>query len=150
MAQQNASLKMNLIMRLFFLAEEASSMFRHFWVVTAICVVGMILSISIQYLFLPRQRWESRHFVVFAPLIFSFLTLLWGAVFSYRQGEPARANWISWFLLVFIVLQLAASIWVIWKMKGFRWFSVFAVVLQFLFLYGCVFVSGMAITGDWI
>lgn len=133
-------------MTIFFLAGEASSLFRHFWLVTLISVVGMVLSISIQYFFFERQRWQVRHFVVFAPLIFSFLTLLWGTVFRARP----EAAFAALFLLAFIVIQLIASIWVVWKMKGFRWFSVFAVVLQLLFGFGCVFVSGMSITGDWM
>jgi hypothetical protein len=59
-------------------------------------------------------------------------------------------SWPSYIVLTLLLAQVLTGIWVIVKMKNYRWFASFTVVLQQWFGLACTFVSGMSVTGEWL
>ena len=59
----------------------------------------------------------------------------------------STAGWVSG-LLGWLSLALAAF-WV-YRMKGIRWFAFSVVAMLQIILMGAFFVSGMAVSGDWL
>jgi hypothetical protein len=89
--------------------------------------------------------------LIFLPLVFALLTLVWGTIMQHPSDSPNLApGWPGHVLQALFIAQLAASIWVVWLMKGYRLFSIFAVMLELWFALGCAFVAGMSVTGDWL
>ncbi|HEX7860755.1 MAG TPA: hypothetical protein VF773_10540 [Verrucomicrobiae bacterium] len=139
---------MELIRNYFWLAEQAFSVLTHYWGVTAILTVGFLAMVVIKVAKRDND-WRARQLIVFVPLAIAFSKLLWGALMR-SPGTGSRPDWTFQVILILLAAQFLASVWVIWKMKGFRWIALFAVALQFWFGLGSAFVAGMSITGDWL
>ncbi len=89
--------------------------------------------------------------MIFSPLAVTLLILLWGAVMEHPGTSQSLApTWPSYVVLALLIVQALVSIWVVWAMKGYRWFSAFTVALEQWFALACAFVAGMSVTGDWL
>jgi hypothetical protein len=100
---------------------------------------------------LQSPHWKRSHWLVLTQLLFFPIVISIGVLSAatgpslYHVASRANTalNVLVWFSL------LLAAFW-IYQMKGFRWFAVsLAVVIQVI-LMGAFFVSGMAVTGDWL
>ena len=132
------------------LAEQAFSALLYYWPVTAALVAGVIATLALK-LRLLRSELRARHLLIFLPLAVTLLILFWGAVMEHPSTSQSLApSWPSYVVWALLVLQLLVSIWVVWAMRGYRWFSAFTVALEQWFGLACAFVAGMSITGDWL
>jgi hypothetical protein len=146
----------------------ASHFAQHFWtysvwsleflfVVPRMLVVFLFASASL-ILALWKQRpfqnpdWKSSHWLVLTQLLFFPVVICIGVLYpaqspSYLHAPNSIANGICSFLGWFSLAL--AGFWV-YRMKGCRWFAVSLVMVLELILIGAFFVTGMAITGDWL
>ena len=131
------------------LGEQAFSALLYYWPVTAVLVAGAIITLAVK---LPlRSQFRPRHLLIFSPLAVTLLILLWDALMENPGGSQTLArSWPSYVVLALLIVQLAVSIWVVWFMKGYRWFSAFTVALEQWFGVACSFVATMSVTGDWL
>jgi hypothetical protein len=134
------------------LAEQAMGTLFYFWPVTLALVAGFVRTLGVRSPFLgSRSQFRRRHLVVLAPLAVTLLILVWGAAMEYPTTSQALApNWPRYVVLALLIFQLLVGIWVVWAMKGYRWFSAFTVALEQWFGLACAFVAGMSVTGDWL
>ena len=133
---------MNTIHRFQSLAGQALDGPFYYWPITAIIVAGLALTSIFQFPFI-RVRFCRQHFLLFVPLGFSLVILAWGAL---MENQP----WAYPVVHVMFVFQLLASIHVIYKLKGYRWFALFFILLQLWFNLFFAFVAIMSATGDWM
>ena len=95
--------------------------------------------------------WKSSHWFVLTQLLFFPVVISIGVL--YPASSPSfyhassTAAWASG-LLGWLSLALAAF-WV-YRMKGIRWFAFSVVAMLQIILMGAFFVSGMAVSGDWL
>lgn len=139
-----------LVVPFFWLAGQAFGVLTHYWMVTVAAIAGMAGSVLVQYFFFEPEPWRVRHFLVFTPLSVSIVILLLGTLFGKDSGWFSAGDWLVHTVWVLVIVQILVSVWTVWAMKGYRWFTVFATALQLWFGLGCAFVSGMSITGDWL
>ena len=132
------------------LAEQAFSALRYYWPVTVVLMAGVVTTLALKFPLLNSQ-FRSRHLLIFSPLAVTLLILLWGSVMEYSNSSQSLAPaWPSCVVLALLIVQALVSIWVVWAMKGYRWFSAFTVALEQWFALACAFVAGMSVTGDWL
>jgi len=124
----------------------------HYWPVTLTLVAGFVLTLAVRSpLVGSGSQFRRRHLLVLSPLAVTLLILGWGAVMQHPSSAQTLApSWPSYVVLALLILQLFVSIWVVWTMKGYRWFSAFTVALEQWFGLACAFVAGMSVTGDWL
>src|ERR1700678_479986 len=97
------------------------------------------------------MKFQRRHFSVFSPFLETLLIIILGSVIAHSSNSQREArSWPSYRIDALLLIQLPVSIWVVWLMKGYRWFSVFTVGLEQWFCLACAFVAGMSVTGDWL
>jgi len=95
--------------------------------------------------------WKSSHWFVLTQLLFFPMVISIGVLYpapspsSYHASSTA--GWVSG-LLGWLSLALAAF-WV-YRMKGVRWFAFSLVAILQIILMGAFFISGMAVSGDWL
>ena len=95
--------------------------------------------------------WKRSHWFVLTQLLFFPVVIAIGVLCpasspsSYHGSSTAA--WASG-LLGWLSLALAAF-WV-YRMKGIRWFAFSVVAMLQIILMGAFFVSGMAVSGDWL
>ena len=141
---------MGRIQSIAWLAEQAFSVLLYFWPVTVVLVAGVVATLALKFPLL-RSQFCSRYLLIFSPLAVTLLTLLWGALMHHPSTSQTPApSWPSYVVLALLTVQILISIWVVWLMKGYRWFSAFTVMLEQWFGLACAFVAGMSVTGDWL
>jgi hypothetical protein len=143
---------MQYLQYLIWLAEQAMSALFYFWPVTLALVIPFIITLALKSPFMGSEpKFCRRHLSVFLPLAVTLLILVWGTVMEHPSDSQSLApSWPSYVVDALLIIQLLVSIWVVWFMKGYRWFSVFTVVLEQWFALACAFVAGMSVTGDWL
>ena len=128
------------------------------FVIPRMLVIFLSATVSL-FLALWKQRpfdsplWKRSHWLVLTQLLFFPAVILIGVLYpadspSYLRSTPYSVanhvcNFLGWFSLAL------AAFWV-YRMRGFRWFAVSVVTLLEMILAGAFFVTGMAITGDWL
>jgi hypothetical protein len=127
------------------LAEQAISALLYFWPVTLVLAVAFAIALALKSPFTISGSFRRRHLSVFLPLLVTLLILIWGTVM-----HDSQTSWPDYIVDALVITQFSVGIWVIWFMKGYRWFSVFAVALQQWLGLACAFVAGMSVTGDWL
>jgi hypothetical protein len=134
------------------LAKQAMSALFYYWPVTLALVAGFVLTLLLRSPFIGSAApFHRRHLLVLSPLAVTFLILLWGALMQHPSTSQSLApSWPSYVVLALLIIQLVLGIWVVCAMKGYRWFSAFAVALEQWFGLACAFVAGMAVTGNWL
>ncbi|MCX6960248.1 MAG: hypothetical protein NTW91_08225 [Verrucomicrobia bacterium] len=132
------------------LGGQAFSALLYYWPVTIVLVAGAVITLALK-LPLLRSQFCSRHLLIFSPLAVTLLILLWGALMEHPScSQRLASSWPSYVVLALLIVQLVISIWVVWFMKGYRWFSAFTVALEQWFAVACSFVAAMSVTGDWL
>jgi hypothetical protein len=124
----------------------------YYWPVTLALAVGFVLMLALRSPFVGLgSQLRRRHLLVLSPLAVTLLILTWGAVMQHPGNAQTLApKWLSYVVLALLIVQLLVSIWVVWAVKGYRWFSAFTVALELWFGLACSFVAGMSVTGDWL
>ncbi|MGA2812411.1 MAG: hypothetical protein ABSG16_13495 [Candidatus Acidiferrum sp.] len=95
--------------------------------------------------------WKRSHWFVLTQLLFFPVVISLGVLypasgpsFYHAQSVASRAcGLLSW-------LSVALAGFWVYKMKGFRWFALSVVAVLEITLIGAFFISGMAISGDWL
>ena len=132
------------------LAEQAFSALRYYWPVTVALLAGVVATLALKSP-LRSSQFRSRHLFIFSPLAVTLLILIWGAVMEHPStSQTVAPSWPSYVVLALLIVQVLVSIWVIWAMKGYRWFSAFTVALEQWFGLASAFVAAMSVTGDWL
>jgi len=134
------------------LARQAMDGLFYFWPITLTLVVGIVVTFAMKPPFVGSDiKFRSRHLFVLLPLATTSLILVLGTVMEHSStSQNPASRWPSYAVLALFGVQLLISIWIVWLMKGYRWFSAFAVALQQWFALWCVFVAGISIAGDWL
>jgi hypothetical protein len=134
------------------LAEQAFSALYYFWPITLALVIPFLITLALKSPFThPKTNFYLRHISVLIPLAVTLLILVWGTVMKYPGDSRNLAPiWPSCVVLALLIVQLFASIGVVWLMKGYRLFSVFTVVLELYFALACAFMAYMSVSGDWL
>ena len=129
------------------LAEQAFSALRYYWPVTVALLAGIVATVALKS---PLQ-FRPRHLLIFSPLAVTLLILIWGAVMEHPiTSQNVAPSWPSYVVFALLIVQVLVSIWVIWAMKGYRWFSAFTVALEQWFGLVSAFVAASSVTGDWL
>lgn len=139
---------MNHIVTVFWLAEESWGTLWHFWPITLPLVAAVGVAAFFNFPF-TRSRFRPRHLLMFLPLAVSLLILVWGSIMRADQQSLAP-DWPRHVIMGLLITQFLAGIGVVCALKGYRWFSAAAVLLQQWFGAACAFVAGMSVTGDWL
>jgi hypothetical protein len=100
---------------------------------------------------LENTLWKNSHWLVFTQLLFFPIVISLGVLYpasgpSFYTKDSAASHVADVFCCLSIIL---AAFWV-YRMKGFRWFACSLVLLLEIILLGAFFVSGMALSGDWL
>jgi hypothetical protein len=134
------------------LARQAISALLYFWPVTLTLAAAFILTLALRSpLVGSESQLRRRHLLLLSPLAVTLLILCWGAAMQHPSTSQTLApSWPSHVVLALLVLQFLVSIWVVWAMKDYRWFSASTVALEQWFGLACAFVAGMSVTGDWL
>ena len=140
---------MNLILYVFWLAAMAWSMLLYYWPVTIALIVAVVVTSIFNFPFF-RSRFQSRHLLVFAPLIVTLLILVWGSVMHHDDSQSFAAAWPDRIVTALLVIQILIGIGVVSIMKGYRWFSLTAVLLEQWIGLACAVTAGISVTGDWL
>ena len=124
----------------------------YFWPVTLTLAAGFVLTLVVRSpLVGSGSPFRRRHLLVLSPLAVTLLILVWGSVMHHPSTSQSLApNWPGYVVLALIIIQFLVGIWVVWTMKGYRWFSAFTVALEQWFGLASAFVAGMSVTGDWL
>lgn len=133
------------------LAEMAYSPIRSFWYVSVALILMMAVAARFAFPFLP-SRFRAHHLLMLAPLAFPLLILCVGALmfredFNTHSRAPA---WPELAIHVLLFAQMAMSITVVIKLKGYRWFTSAVVGLEMWVGLCCGFISVMSVTGVWL
>ena len=140
---------MSAILYVFWLAAMAWSMLLYYWVVSMALGVALLVASALKFPFL-RSRFESRHLLVFLPLVVTLLILVWGSIMRHEDSQRLAPAWPGHVITALLVIQILTGIGVVWLLKGYRWFSLAAVLLEQWVGLACAFTAGMSVTGDWL
>jgi hypothetical protein len=140
---------MNLVLHVVWLANMAWSMLLYYWPLTVALIAGVVVASVFNFPFL-RSRFRRGHLLVFAPLGITFLILIWGSVMRHNDSQSVAPVWPGYIVTALLVLQVLAAVGVVLAMKGYRWFTVSAVLLEQWVGLACAFTAGMSVTGDWL
>jgi hypothetical protein len=134
------------------LAQQAFNVLCYFWPVTLALIIPFVITLAFRSPFVgPGSKFSRRHLSVFLPMTATLLILFWGAVMKHPGDSPNLGpSWPGYIVQALFFVQLAASIWAVWLMKGYRLFSIFTVVLELWFALACAFIAGMSVTRDWL
>ena len=95
--------------------------------------------------------WKRSHWFVLTQLLFFPVVISLGVLypasspsFYHAQSVASRAcDLLSW-------LSVALAGFWVYQMRGFRWFALSVVGVLEIILMGAFFISGMAVSGDWL
>jgi hypothetical protein len=140
---------MNHIITVFGLAKHSWNALCHFWPVTLALVAAVVVASVFNFPFL-RSRFRRRHLLVFLPLGVSLLILVWGSLMRHTNQQSPAPDWVSRVIVGLLLAQLVSAVEVVCLLKGYRWFSTAAVLLEQWVGAAFAFVAGMSVTGDWL
>jgi hypothetical protein len=125
-------------------------MFPRLLMVLAVATVSLVFSCIKQIPFQSPQ-WKRSHWLVLTQLLFFPIVISIGVLYpaaSVNRGAAvSTANKVS---QVLGWLSLVLAVYWIYRMKGLRWFAASLVLLIQVILMGAFFISGMAVSGDWL
>jgi hypothetical protein len=139
---------MNYISRFFWLAGQAYEFSLLTHPVALLLLLHVCLASIFNFPFKPTI-FRKRYLLVFAPFLCSLGMLSLGAVFASDAipgTAPTRMAGLVWLLFL---LHPLASIFIMQKMQGFRWFASSVLLLEGWVAVMCGFISAMSITNDW-
>jgi hypothetical protein len=134
----------NHIAYIFWLAEESGSVLRYYWPVTLALVTAVVVAAFFNSPFL-RSRFRRRHLLVLLPLGVAVLILVWGSLM--RHPAP---DWPTRVIIALVIAQFLTAIGVVCALKGYRWFSAAAVLLEQWIGLAFAVVAHMSVTGNWL
>lgn len=112
--------------------------------------LGLIATMT--YFFPQSKQVRGRLYWLGAlPLIWIFVGL-WGAYFwlDWQELHARNPDWVDWPLTVAIPMAGVLSLIFIVILRDARIFTIAFSLLNFYFVLGMVFLSGMAVTGTWL
>jgi len=129
------------------LSEQAASCAAHVGFVFPGLLVIVALALAVNSPF-ARSRYHHGNWLIFTPVLITFLILLVGTVFEYESGRsplfPQLLN-VTLALLHLPILGLLLR-----KLPGVRWFTAAANLLIMWCSWWAWFVSAMSVSGDWL
>ena len=140
---------MNFITNTLWLAEESWCALCHFWPITVTLAVAFVAASIYNFPFLSG-RFRPRHLLVLVPLVIAVFILAWGSFMRPSDSQTLAPAWSSQVVTGLLITQALAAIGVVCCMKGYRWFSLFAVLMEMWFGLACAFVATMSVTNDWL
>jgi hypothetical protein len=91
--------------------------------------------------------------MILANLLFFPIVVAVGVTFA-ADPSPGTATKVSsfaeWTLDAILLLSVLIGIFCVYVMRGLRWLAVSAFLVEECLLFGAMFISGMAISGDWL
>jgi hypothetical protein len=123
-----------------------------FWLVT-LALVANLGAVLVRKWPFRQDRWKNEYWLVFASLIFVPITISIGVLAGIDPGKvprPKSSTLAFWTSNILFFASIALGIYWVWRMKGMRWFTLAVVLLQLWMLMGAEFISGMALSGDWL
>jgi hypothetical protein len=119
---------------------------------TILLIVNFFLSLIFSWRKL-RNCWKRAHWVILANLVFFPIVVAVGVTFA-AHPSPGTAAKVSpfaeWTLDAILLLSVLIGIFCVYAMRGLRWLALSAFLVEECLLFGAMFISGMAISGDWL
>jgi hypothetical protein len=114
---------------------------------TAIPALG-ILCLAIGLLWGVAKR-ETGLLIFLMPLAASQLLVI---VAGFLRGvfRPDSYYMISWITGAFILFQIAASAYIVWRLRGARWSAAAITIFNLSYALHAGFVATMAFSDDWL
>jgi len=131
------------------LVGHSMSMLQYYWPVTLGLTIAVAVTSIANFPFVPG-RFRPRHLFIFLPLVIAFAIVAWGAAYNHTDRATAAPEWPLRVVNGLVISQALVSIGVVSVMKGYRWFSLCAVLLQMWVGLAFAFVASMAVTNDWL
>ena len=119
------------------------------WISVAL-VVHMLAALLVTAPFSAR-RWKPAYWRLLYNFLFFPAMFAIGVAFGNTTGQVRQVHGFllfAFYISFFGPLALG-SFW-IYKLRGVRWFALSIVLLQQWLLVGAAFLTGMALTGDWL
>ncbi len=139
---------MNKVQQFFWLAQQAFEGLLFLWQITLVLIVLIGVAASYNFPF-TSSRFERKHLLVFSPLLLSIATLLIGSLFAHHSS--GRASQFSAILVETLFwLHLPLGAFIIYNLKGFRWFAMSVILFEVWVGVACAFIAGMSVTGKWL
>ncbi len=135
---------------LWFLSQSWDSMFNLIHIgVLIVCLLNFIFAF---YYNCPHKKGLKKVEVAFiySPIIFIILLTLWGNILCVDSSTIQTPKWPSYVAIAIYFAQIIWTGYVVYILKGFRWYSISVGILVALYSLGALFIVGMAVTGDWL
>jgi hypothetical protein len=101
-----------------------------------------------------KGHWKAHHWFVISHLLFFFAAIalaVLGANPTTNPTIPHAPNLAAKHWLDFVTFgSIAACVFWVWQMKGFRWFAASLMLVAEVVVWGALFIAGMSVSGDWL
>ena len=100
-----------------------------------------------------HDRWSQTYWLIFVSLLFIPATIAIGVLGTIDPSmvpRPKPSTLAVWMSNGLLAASLASGMYWVYRMKGLRWFALALTLLQLWILLGAGFITGMALSGDWL
>jgi hypothetical protein len=118
--------------------------------ITIPLLISFVLSLIVNSPFKGGQ-YRSKYLIVFIPALLSVAILALGAILRHDPTSRPLISKVAQYLILFLLAtHIPIGGYIVYYMRGFRWFAVSVVLLQLWWSFLIGFVSLMSVTGDWL
>ena len=139
---------MNKLQQFIWLAQQAFEGLLFLWQITLVLVVLVGVASSYNFPF-TTSRFERKYLLVFSPLLFSIVILSIGSFFEHQSAGRA-SQFPAVLVEILFWLHLLLGAFIIYKLKGFRWFAASVILFEIWVGLACAFIVEMSVTGKWL
>ena len=137
---------MNPLKEVLWLGGQAMSVLEMAWPVTL--VVLLVLGGAVIW---DRPRFATaRDWRPLILAVFPLALLAWGALAAHEDPTSLAPTWPFIVLVLVLVVQIIVTTVIIYTSRGHRYFATAVGAVVGWYSLACAFLSGMAVTGDWV
>jgi len=99
------------------------------------------------------DRWKNEYWLAFVNLLFFPIIVAIGVVGAVNPSivpRPKPSTALVWTDNGTVIVSVALCVFWVYRMKGLRWFAFAIELIQLWILMGAGFITGMALSGDWL
>lgn len=122
------------------------------WLATLALVANLGAALIRKWPF-RHDRWSKTYWLAFASLLFIPATIATGVLGAIDPGivpRPKPSTLAVWMSNGLLAASFVSGMYWVYRMKGLRWFALAVALLQLWILLGAGFITGMALSGDWL
>lgn len=141
---------MSFLNNFIWLGEQAVSGMIYSMPIAAIIGINFILSFLFNNPF-RKGKYQTNLLFVFTPFIISLVILVVGVLLKHTlMRDDSIPLWAQYIILFLLGIHIPVAGYIIYYMRGFRWFAISLSLLQILCSFWVGFVALMSVTGDWL